>query len=146
MMIKKQCTALAIALAAVAVADIPGVSSGYVVQQPVVVEQPVVVQQPVVVAGPNGRILPRGMMWCSKCEGYGYNRTWYGWAKKCHICDGTGMRPLPPPPPPPKPVIHGHHGHHGRPAPKPVVKPGPKPGPKPSMKPGPESVMVLVPQ
>ena len=72
MMIKKQCTALAIALAAVAVADIPGVSSGYVVQQPVVVEQPVVV------AGPNGRILPRGMMWCSKCEGYGYNRTWYG--------------------------------------------------------------------
>ncbi len=85
----------------------------------------------------HGRVLPPGMTWCSKCDGDGFNRTWYGWAKKCHICNGTGMRPLPPPPPPPRPApgVHGGpkggHGVHGGPAPKkpaPVaVKKGPAP-------------------
>lgn len=94
----------------------------------------------------HGRVLPPGMTWCSKCDGDGYNRTWYGWAKKCHICNGTGMRPLPPPPPPPRhpaPVVHGGHkggpAVHGGPAPKrPAPGPAKKgPAPKGGKGPGP---------
>jgi hypothetical protein len=86
-----------------------------VVQQPVVT-QPVVVQQPVVVAGPAGRVLPPGYMWCSKCGGDGYNRTWYGMPKKCNICGGDGMRRI--------------HGGKHMPPPRHVHKPAPKHPPK----------------
>lgn len=87
--------------------------------------------------GPGGRMPPPGMRWCSKCGGDGYNRTWYGWAKKCHVCDGTGLLRLEPPPPPPRHMNGGHHDPHmkGGPAPKPAphknVKAPPKGGPAP---------------
>jgi hypothetical protein len=75
-----------------------------------------VVQQPVVVAGPAGRVLPPGYMWCSKCGGDGYNRTWYGMPKKCNICGGDGMRRI--------------HGGKHMPPPRHVHKPAPKHPPK----------------
>ena len=80
---------------------------------------------------------PPGAYWCYKCDGDGYNWTWYGWRKTCGVCDGRGwcVKRLPPSPPPPAPVIHHGGHHHGgpavapKPAPKPVAKPAPKPAP-----------------
>ena len=87
-------------------------------------------------AGPHHRHFlhgtPPNAYWCPKCDGDGYNWTWYGWKKTCGVCDGRGWLVKRTPPPPP--VVH-KHGHHGGPAPKPVVKPGP--APKPVAKPGP---------
>jgi len=71
-------------------------------------------------AFPPGHHPPPGMRWCSKCDGDGYNRTWYGYAKKCHICNGTGLLPLAPPPSgygAPAPHAGGPAHGHGGPAP-----------------------------
>ena len=85
--------------------------------------------------------LPPNAYWCHKCDGDGYNWTWYGWKKTCGICDGRGwlVKHVPPPPPPRPIVAPHHHGKpHGRPivapkpAPKPVAKPAPKPAPRPA--------------
>ncbi len=85
--------------------------------------------------------LPPNAYWCHKCDGDGYNWTWYGWKKTCGVCDGRGwlVKHVPPPPPPRPIVAPHHHGKpHGRPivapkpAPKPVAKPAPKPAPRPA--------------
>ncbi len=75
------------------------------------------------------RPLPPNAHWCKKCDGDGYNWTWYGWKKTCGVCDGRGYIVHHLPPPPPAPVIHHGSHHHGGPvvAPKPVPKPAPKP-------------------
>ena len=80
--------------------------------------------------------LPPNAYVCPKCDGDGYNRTWYGWKKECGVCDGRGwcVRAVPPPPVPP-PVIkpHGAKPHGGAPAPHHDGrghKGGPKGGPR----------------
>jgi len=70
---------------------------------------------------------PPGAYWCPKCDGDGYNWTWYGWKKTCGVCDGRGwlVKRLPPPPRPiAKPVPPPPH----RPAPRPVPPPPPHKG------------------
>lgn len=69
---------------------------------------------------------PPGAYWCHKCDGDGYNWTWYGWKKTCGVCDGRGwlVKTPPPPPrvaPPPKKV-----------APPPAKKPHHNPPPPPA--------------
>ena len=71
---------------------------------------------------------PPGAYWCTKCDGDGYNWTWYGWKKTCGVCDGRGWLVKRVPPPPPPVVKPPHHGKpHGGPvvAPKPAPKPAP---------------------
>ena len=79
---------------------------------------------------------PRGMAWCPKCDGDGYNRAWYGARKKCHICNGTGFVPH----------VEPHHphgaqpggwtaGHPNPPHPGPHTLPPPSKGPS-GAKPG----------
>ena len=87
------------------------------------------------IRGPHGKVLPPHAKWCSKCEGYGYNRAWYGAKKFCHICDGKGWVALPPPPPP-KPIVK--KPLPPPPPPKPIVKKPLPPSPPPKHgKPGP---------
>ena len=62
----------------------------------------------------HGRPLPPNAYWCHKCDGDGYNWTWYGWKKTCGICDGRGwcVKHTPPPPrfaPPPRKVAPPPH-------------------------------------
>jgi len=96
----------------------------------------------------HGRPLPPNAYWCHKCDGDGYNWTWYGWKKTCGICDGRGWcvkklpvvvpppppRVAPPPPPPPKrvappPPPPPHKKPHHNPPPPPPAK-GHKGGPR----------------
>ena len=85
--------------------------------------------------------LPPNAYWCHKCDGDGYNWTWYGWKKTCGICDGRGwlVKHMPPPP-----AVHHGGQHHGgpaiapKPAPKPAPRPAAKPAPKPAAKPAPK--------
>ena len=85
---------------------------------------------------------PPGAYWCTKCDGDGYNWTWYGWRKTCGVCDGRGwLVKRMPPPPPPRPVVAPRPHHHGRPHGGPVVAPKPAPRPAPVVRPAPQGKM-----
>jgi len=94
-------------------------------------------------AGHHHRPFPHGTppnaYWCPKCDGDGYNWTWYGWKKTCGVCDGRGWLVKKTPPPPPPPVVAPHHGKPGHHSPKPAPKVAPRPvqGPAPKPAPGP---------
>jgi hypothetical protein len=94
-------------------------------------------------AGHHHRPFPHGTppnaYWCPKCDGDGYNWTWYGWKKTCGVCDGRGWLVKETPPPPPPPVVAPHHGKPGHHSPKPAPKVAPRPvqGPAPKPAPGP---------
>ena len=84
---------------------------------------------------------PPGAYWCEKCDGDGYNWTWYGWRKTCGVCDGRGWLVKRTPPPPPVVTPRQHGKPHGGPAvaPKPASKPAPAVRPAPQGKTPPPS-------
>ena len=73
---------------------------------------------------------PPGAYWCPKCDGDGYNWTWYGWKKTCGVCDGRGWLVKKNPPPP----VVAPRPHHGKPAPTVAPTPVHRPAPKPAHK------------
>ena len=86
-------------------------------------------------AGPHhhrhGRPLPPNAYWCHKCDGDGYNWTWYGWKKTCGICDGRGwcVKRVAPPPvvaPPARQPQYGKKPQRDAPPPAKHHKGGPR--------------------
>jgi len=85
---------------------------------------------------------PRSPVTCMECKGTGRIPYFFGFSKRCRVCDGTGIIVPPPPkhaaPPPPKHVAPPPPSKHAAPPPPskhaaPSAKPhnaAPQPAPK----------------